>query len=547
MDRDESGCLEVETKVVRARDWERSRSPPPESAAQRTPKEVLHQIIILLRPSFSVHHQSNLGIWVFNARQYDFSVYLSNMRAFLLLRLVSRTWNYVVAAIAYREFVIPTRFPANKSSPRGKVRQGGSSASGSSWSISAGVNTPSGRVTKTIPCKGAVTVRKLVSFLNTLPHPSTSSNSSSSDSNSTLQCSLPTNIRSLILFDFCHPFGPNSYSHQQQLMNSIISKFANSDIRSLHCYGREAYAFPRGNWVKDNLPRLPSTIENLSFDAVDRRTISYGLLTLGPYIKSLEIRNRSRISDFDYFGNPGEVFELPEEMPHLKTLRLANVSATVDEFRRIFQKIGGKKGGTPGKGGGGVWTSTLQSLTAVQLFALNDEPPALTAPLTDQDFLNLISIHGISLTLTHLWIEPGVPYASEFFSIWRPEIVTEIVKHCPRLITFGYTSYIDETLVDHLPGGLKRLSLALRPALRLVTANSYLQSYGRFTEFVERMLEKGEVKLDSFTVLLNGQLQQNPGFWRMSFEEVGELFEVGKAELESTCKSSGIELSFEMV
>ncbi|TFK24694.1 hypothetical protein FA15DRAFT_740559 [Coprinopsis marcescibilis] len=500
-----------------------------EPAARRAPHEIVHKILLLVRPSFNIHHSSSVGAWVFTARQTDFSLYLCGMRFFLALRLVSRMWNAVVGSIAYREVVVPTRYPVMHDSSEGL--QGGVSATSSSGIKKYFSSVPTINTRITNP---ELPISRLIHFLQHIDTPGSESENF-----------VTEHTRSLVLYDFCHPFGPNNYAEDRGLINSIIKKFANSDIRSLHSYGKETYAFPSRSWVEECLPHLPRTLESLSFDAVDRRTISLALLNLGPFIKSLEIRNRSRLSDNDYVGNPASRIHLPLGIPYLTTLRLVNVAANIIEFRDVFSRIGSA---TPH----GSRSSSLERLSIVQLFVLHESPPGPTIPLTDTEFYELLEINNIADSLTELFIEPGVLSKRDTFSIWKPEMVTRIVKRCPRLQSFGYTSYVHQDLVEHLPQGLEHLELALRPSCHLNAASrdvSYLQSYPRFTEFVRRAMEIRSQKKEfkHLKVLLSNQLQQTPGFWRLSFEEVNELFQVGKAEFEAKCVEGGIELSFEVV
>lgn len=136
-----------------------------------------------------------------------------------------------------------------------------------------------------------------------------------------------------------------------------------------------------------------------------------------------------------------------------------------------------------------------------------------------------------------------------FNVIWRPETVTEIVKKCHRLISFSYTSIVHENLVDHLPSGLRDISLALRPSLSPLShaaVNSYLHSLAMFKEFVDRSIKRKH-RLGRLAVLVMDQLQRNPGFWRMSFGEVRTLLSSGRSELELVCREAGIELAFGLI
>lgn len=76
-----------------------------QSAAERAPREILHQIFTHLYPSANalkqyVHHS------IFNKFQSRVSSHLLLMRPFLTLRLVSRIWNAVAGAMAYFNLII---------------------------------------------------------------------------------------------------------------------------------------------------------------------------------------------------------------------------------------------------------------------------------------------------------------------------------------------------------------------------------------------------------------------------------------------------------
>ena len=487
-------------------------------ASQRIPREILHDILHPLRPIFDVCSPSVLGSSVFSSRQNDFAVYLMDMKSFLNLRLVSRIWNAVMVPIVYEEFVIPTRFPVMRPVMYGQV------PSLFPTLINSRITNPYGRV------------HKLVNFLG---------------DDGGLVDTLAGDLKTLILYDFCHTFSSHDYSDENNLMTRIIKKFRHSDIRTLHCYGRETYAFRYPGWVQDTLPNLPSTIQNLSFDAVDRKTIACALTDLGSTVQFLEIRNRSRLWDVDYESLGETSFYLPTEMPMLNTLRLIHISTTLSEFTKLLSRIGTCQ--TPSNTGNthhaGGLKSTLQSLTITQLFVLNEDPliGGFYAPLTAVEFSQLLDINGIAEGLTYLYIGPGLYSMSDAFNvIWRPDIVTEIVRKCSRLISFSYTSIVDESLVDHLPPDLRHISLALRPSLPPSHVVSYLNSLPMFTDFVKRTLRR-EQKLESLKILVMDQLRRNPGFWRMSFDEVRGLLQSGRSELKKTCEDGGIQLSFDLI
>ena len=308
-------------------------------ASQRIPRELLHEIISSTRPFFDVCSPSTFGASVFSSRQNDFAVYLAEMKVYLTLRLVSRIWNAVMIPIVYQEFVIPTRFPIMRPTTYGQV------PSLLPALIDSRVMNPYGRV------------HKLVDFLG---------------GDNGLVDSLASNMKTLVLYDFCHPFSSNDQSDESGLMTRILERFKDSNIRTLHCYGRETYAFKDVDWLKAVLPNLQSTLQNLSFDSADRNAISYALLALGSSIKYLEIRNRSRLWDVDY-DSVGDMAAIScAEMPNLETLRLVHIATTLLEFTNLFSSIGRRNPGpfdaqqatTP-------LTSNLQSLTVTQLFVLN--------------------------------------------------------------------------------------------------------------------------------------------------------------------------------
>ncbi|TEB32217.1 hypothetical protein FA13DRAFT_1813570 [Coprinellus micaceus] len=487
-------------------------------ASQRIPLEILHDILHPLRPIFDVCSPSVLGSSVFSSRQNDFAVYLMDMKHFLSLRFVSRIWNAVMVPIVYEEFVIPTRFPVMRPVMYGQV------PSLLPTLINSGLTNPYGPV------------HKLVNFLR---------------GDGGLVDTLADNMKTLMLYDFCHPFSSHDYSDENNLMTRIIKKFQWSDIQTLHCYGRETYAFRYPGWVQDTLPNLPSTIQSLSFDAVDRRTISCALVDLGSAVQFLEIRNRSRLWDLDYESLGEASFHLPTEMPMLETLRLIHISTTLSEFTKLLSRIGAypRPSNTADVLHTGGLQSTLRSLMITQLFVLNEDPHVggFYAPLTAVEFSQLLDINGIADGLTYLYVGPGLYSMSDAFNvIWRPDIVTEIVQKCSRLISFSYTSIVDESLVDHLPPDLRHISLALRPSLPPSHIISYLDSLPMFTDFVKRSLRR-EQKLGSLKILVMDQLQRNPGFWRMSFDDVRGLLQSGRSELEKTCEDGGIELSFDLI
>lgn len=498
-----------------------AESPLPPS--QRVPRELIAQIVELIRPVFDICSPSILGASVFSSRQNDFAVYLADMKDFLALRLISRIWNAVMIPLIYKEFVIPTRFPVTRPVGYGQV------PCLLPTLINSRITNPYGRV------------HKLVTFLR---------------DDEGLVDNLVENMKTLILYDFCHPFSSNEYADETRLMTKIIQKFQNSDIRTLHCYGRETYAFRHSGWLEETLPNLLSTIESLSFDAVDRRAISSALGGLGGTIRFLEIRNRSRLWDVDYESLAEATFTLPDEMPKLETLRLIHISTTLAEFLKLLSCVGAKRR-VPARGktadalgSEGHLVSSLRSLTVTQLFVLNEDPQVggFYSPLTAVEFSGMLDINGIADNLTYLYIGPGLYSMSDAFNvIWPPEVVTEIVKKCRRLITFCYTSIIDESLVDNLPTSLCHLSLALRPSLSPPShVLSYLDSLPMFTDMIQKAVGRGQ-RLEKLTILVMDQLQRNPGFWRMSFEEVRDLLRKGRADLESTCADAGIELCFDLI
>ncbi|KAF5334401.1 hypothetical protein D9611_013528 [Ephemerocybe angulata] len=480
-------------------------------AGQRVPRELIHEILTSIRPAFDICSPSVLGASVFTSRQNDFAVYLADMKRFLALRLISRIWNAVMIPLIYQEFVIPTRFPVTRPVLYGHI------PSVLPTLINSRITNPYGRV------------HKLVSFLR--------------DDDGIVD-TLVDNMKTLVLYDFCHPFSSSEYADETQLMTQIIRKFRNSDIKTLHCYGRETYAFRHPAWLGDTLPNLFSTIRNLSFDAVDRKAISNALVALGSAIRYLEIRNRSRLWDADYESLSEASFHLPSEMPNLEVLRLIHISTTLSEFTKLLSRVGTLQ--SPG----GALSSTLQSLVVTQLFVLNEDPQVggFYSPLTAAEFSRLLDINGIAENLTFLYIGPGLYSMSDAFNvIWRPEIVTEIVRKCVRLISFSYTSIIDESLVDHLPANLASLALALRPSLSPPShISSYLDALPMFTDLVRRAVERGH-RLEKLTILVMDQLQRNPGFWRMSFDEVRDLLQLGRSELEETCLEAEVELAFDLI
>ncbi|KAJ3500896.1 hypothetical protein NMY22_g19107 [Coprinellus aureogranulatus] len=487
-------------------------------ASQRVPREILHEILQPLRPTFDVCSPSILGTSVFASRQNDFAIYLIDMKQFLVLRLVSRIWNAVLVPIVYQEFVIPTRFPVMRPAVYGQV------PSLLPTLINSRITNPYGRV------------YKLVNFLK---------------DDGGLANTLVENVKTLTLYDFCHPFSNSDYADESNLVTSIVKKFRRSDIRTLHCYGRETYAFRHPGWIRRILPNLPSTIRSLSLDAVDRKTISSALISLGSAIKFLEIRNRSRLWDIDYESLAETAFLMPLELPALDTLRLVHISTTISEFVKLVSCVGARQSssnsGDPRLNG--VLKSNLRSFTVTQLFVLNEDPlvGGFYTPLTATEFSNLLGINGIAQGLTSLYIGPGLYSMSDAFNVlWPTEAVNEIVRKCSNLINFSYTSIVDENLVDNLPAGLRHLSLALRPSMPPSHVISYLDSLTMFEDLVERVLERG-FGLESLTVFVMDQLQRNPGFWRMSFDEVKELLQSGRSELEKACEEGGIELSFELI
>ncbi|KAH6908125.1 hypothetical protein BKA70DRAFT_1280743 [Coprinopsis sp. MPI-PUGE-AT-0042] len=345
-----------------------------------------------------------------------------------------------------------------------------------------------------------------------------------------------------MLFDFSNPIGPGVRLQSEKHINVILRHFSDSNIRALHCYGRQTYALSA---MQAYLPRLTETMETLSFIGSDRITIARGLSILGPTIETLEIRNRSRLLEDENIIHPSG--SLRSELPRLTTLRLVNVASTLSELQGLLSSIGRVDGSystypVPRR----ELNSTLTSLSAIQLFTHHASPQSPTTPLRGSEFYNLIQLNSIASNLTYLWIEPGVLTKYEVQCIWKPSLVTEIVQLCPKLRSFGYTSHVADDLPLRLPHGLRRLSLALCPPVHFMNS-SYLHSCQRFIDFVQRVKRLGRVNLEGLelTILMSHQLQQNPGFWRLSFEEVNKMFSSGREELEVACIEDGITVHFE--
>lgn len=344
-----------------------------------------------------------------------------------------------------------------------------------------------------------------------------------------------------MLFDFSNPIGLSAGAGQEKLVDVIFPQLSSSNIRSLHCYGRQAYAL---STMRTYLLRLPETIKTLSFNGSDNVAIACGLAALGRSIEALEIRNRSRLLDNDQITHPIEALQPLSELPQLTTLRLFNVASTLSELQDLFSGIG--KNDKSYSSDPPSLTSTLTSLSAIQLFTHRTLPQSPTIPLAGGEFHDLIQVNNIASNLTYLWIEPGVLAKYEVHCIWKPSLVTKILQLCPKLHSFGYTSYISDDLPLHLPYGLRCLTLALCPPVHFMS-NSYLQSCQRFLEFVQRVKGHGKVNLEGLelTILTSQQLRQNPGLWRLSFEEVDRMFRSGRAKLEAVCREENIILRFE--
>jgi hypothetical protein len=231
-----------------------------------------------------------------------------------------------------------------------------------------------------------------------------------------------------------------------------------SQLNNLDCYDSK-HIFTSRRWFAKTAPCLATTINSLLLCPARRGSnISHSLIGLGHRIQRLEI--------IDWYPGPqGALFHLPSEMPHLTHVVLRGSGGGrphMENLKKLFTRTVNKHASRSER-------VPLRSLSLV------------TLDLSGDDIMTILSINNLSFQLTTLHlILPAIHGGA------RPQCPVHIVKACPKLVDFVFSSLrVEKEILNYLPCGLQHLSIfSLQPLFIFLQPTNAISSASDFIPFL---------------------------------------------------------------